>query len=146
MRELRYSYNGWGSSFAFKGFTAQQSNAMIQAAYNDFSKYSGLKVLPWRKGTSVGFRVQFSDSVHYNALAVTQGNRITLSRRRPMTPAVIKTVMQHELLHVLGYKSAPSADKWGHCIHKNCIANINGTGTELCAHLLGWLRSRYGGK
>lgn len=144
MKTIRYSYQSYGARFAFHGFTAAQSNAMIQGAYNDFSRYSGLKVIPWKKGTPVGFRIQFSDSVHYGALAVTQGNRITLNRKRPMTKEVIRTVLQHELLHVIGYKSVPSADKWGHCPVKDCIANINGTGTKLCAHLSGWLLSRYG--
>ena len=144
MRYFRYSYSGWGSRFAFAGFTASQTNTMIQGAYNDFSKYSGLKVVPWRKGNPVGFRLEFSDSVHYNALAVTQGSRIVLNRRRPMTAAVVKTVVQHELLHVLGYKSVPSADKWGHCPVQDCIANINGTGTKLCAHLSSWLIAKYG--
>lgn len=144
MRYFRYSYKDWGSRFAFAGFTAAQTNAMLQAAYNDFSRYSGLKVIPWRKGYPVNFRIEFSDSVKYNAIGITQGNRIIWSRSRKVTPAVVKSCAQHELLHVLGYKSVPSADKWGHCPIKDCIANINGTGLKLCAHLSNWLRSRYG--
>ncbi len=144
MRSFRYSYSGWGSRFAFAGYTAQQTNAMLQGAYNDFSRYSGLKVIPWRKGNPVNFRIEFSDSVKYNAIAITQGNRIIFSRSRKVTPAVVKSCAQHELLHVLGYVSVPSADKWGHCPIKDCIANINGTGLNLCAHLSNWLRSRYG--
>ena len=144
MRYFRYSYKGWGSRFAFAGFTAQQTNAMIQSALNDFSKYSGLKVIPWRKGNPVDFRMEFSDSVKYGAIAITQKNRIIWSRSRKVTPAVVKSCVQHELLHVLGYKSVPSADKWGHCPDKSCIANINGTGLKLCAHLSNWLIAKYG--
>jgi len=141
---LYYSYKNYGNSFAVRGFSKEKTNAMIQNAFNEMSAASGLKILPWRKGKSVNFSIEFSSKVTYNALAVTSKSRIIVSNIRPMTERVVKTVLQHELLHYLKYKASPAADKWSHSRDKDCVYNINGNAPKLCQAEINWLRSKYG--
>lgn len=141
---MYYSYKNYNSSFAVRGFTNAQTNAMIQGAFAELSKVSGLKVLPWRKGLPVHFSIQFSSKVSQNALAVMDKNKMIISTTRPMTAKVVKTVVQHEFLHFLKYKVSPAADKWGHSPDKNCVFNINGNAPKLCPAEEQWLKSKYG--
>lgn len=141
---IYYSYKNYNSSFAVRGFSKDKTNLMIQNALNEMSKVSGLKILPWRKGNPVHFSIQFSSKVSQNALAVMDKNNIIISTVRPMTEAVVKTVIQHETLHYLKYKANPPADKWYHSQDKNCVYNINGNALGLCAAEQNWLRSKYG--
>jgi len=141
---LYYSYKNYNNSFAVKGFSKEKTNTMIQNAFNEMSKYSNLKIFPWRKGLPVNFSIQFSSKVTYNALAVTSGSKIIVSNTRPMTEKVVKTVMQHELLHYLKYKANPPADKWGHSTDKKCVYNINGNAPSLCAAEINFLQNKYG--
>jgi hypothetical protein len=141
---MYYSYKNYNSSFAVRGFSRDKTNLMIQNALNEMSKVSGLKIAPWRKGKPVHFSVQFSSKVTYNALAVMDKNKMIISSVRPMTEAVVKTVIQHEILHFLKYKANPPADKWYHSQDKKCVYNINGNAPSLCAAEQNWLRSKYG--
>lgn len=141
---LYYSYKNYGSNFAARGFTKDKTNAMIQNAFNEMSKVSGLKILPWRKGLPVNFSIQFSSQVYRNALAVMDKNKMIISSVRPMTENVFKTVIQHELLHFLKYKASPPADQWYHSTDKNCVYNINGNAPKLCAAEVNWLKTKYG--
>jgi hypothetical protein len=141
---MYYSYKNYNNSFAVRGFSRDKTNLMIQNALNEMSKVSGLKIVPWRKGKPVHFSVQFSSKVTYNALAVMDKNKMIISSVRPMTEAVVKTVIQHEILHFLKYKANPPADKWYHSQDKKCVYNINGNAPSLCAAEQNWLRSKYG--
>jgi hypothetical protein len=141
---LYYSYRNYNSSFAVRGFTTAQTNVMIQGAFAELSKVSGLKVLPWKGGGSPSFSIQFSSKVEHNALAVMDKNKMIISNVRPMTAGVLKTVVQHELLHFLKYKVNPAADKWGHSPDKSCVFNINGNAPKLCPAEEQWLKSKYG--
>lgn len=141
---LYYSYKNYGNSFAVRGFTKEKTNAMIQNAFNEMSKVSGLKILPWRKGLPVHFSIQFSSQVSRNALAVMDKKKMIISSTRPMTEKVFKTVVQHELLHFIKYKANPPADKWYHSTDKSCVYNINGNAPKLCPAEISWLKSKYG--
>lgn len=141
---MYYSYKNYNNSFAVRGFSRDKTNLMIQNAFNEMSKVSGLKIMPWRKGKPVHFSIQFSSQVSRNALAVMDKNKMIISSVRPMTEAVVKTVIQHETLHFLKYKANPPADKWYHSQDKKCVYNINGNAPSLCAAEQNWLRSKYG--
>jgi len=141
---LYYSYKNYNNTFAVRGFSKDKTNLMIQNALNEMSKVSGLKIMPWRKGNPVHFSIQFSSKVSQNALAVMDKNNMIISTVRPMTEAVVKTVIQHETLHYLKYKANPPADKWYHSQDKNCVYNINGNAPGLCVAEQNWLRSKYG--
>jgi len=141
---LYYSYKNYNNSFAVRGFSKDKTNIMIQNAFNEMSAVSGLKIMPWRKGKSVNFSIEFSSKVTYNALAVTDKSRIIVSNTRPMTEKVVKTVLQHELLHYLKYKASQPADKYYHSRDNICVYNINGNAPKLCQEEINWLRSKYG--
>jgi hypothetical protein len=139
-----YSYKNYNNSFAVRGFTKEKTNAMIQNAFNEMSRVSGLKIQPWRKGLPIHFSIQFSSKVSRNALAVMDGKKMIISTVRPMTEGVVKTVVQHEFLHFLKYKANPPADQWAHSTDKSCVFNINGNAPKLCKAEEDWLRSKFG--
>lgn len=129
--------------FAFKGMSNPQTTAIIRRAMAALGNVSGAKFVESNSKPNVRF--YFMKQVQYNAIGVYMGNgKIYLSQNRQITPSVAEICVQHEVGHYLGIKARPASDKWGHCIDRNCVMNINGTGPVWCSKCRAIMISKYG--
>lgn len=142
-----YAYSGYSKGpFNWKGFTKQQTDALIKQGFAELSKHSKMKVLPWSGKGKYHITVKFSNKVPYNALAVMDGNTMLINTTRPVKEVNCRSIVVHEFLHYLKYKANPAADKWGHSGDKNCAFNINGNVDKLCPAEIAFLQKKFGKK
>lgn len=128
--------------YVFGGLTNAQTVATIRAGMRELSTLSGCKFVETSKTSQAHLRWYVKPGIP--ALAQYQDGKIYINSARKVNLAIARMVTLHEPLHFLGYRSAPSGDKWYHCVDNTCVFNVNGGGTIICNHIRSWLRWKFG--
>ena len=129
--------------FAFNGMNNSQTVAVIRKAMADLSKLSGAKFVETSNTSKANIRVYFQNIKNGGQY---EGNgKIKFSNsRKGLTPPIAKAWVQHEVMHYLGYRASPPADKFYHSTIKTEIFHGDGGGTAFGPHFTAWIQSRYG--
>jgi hypothetical protein len=135
----------YGSYPAYKwaNMTNAQTVAVIRSAFADLSKLSGAKFVETSNTSKANIRIYFNSSIENGGQYEGNGKIKFSTKRKPPAP-IAKAWVQHEVMHYLGYRYAPPADKFYHSRIKTEVFHGDGGGTVLGAHFTNWLQSRFG--
>jgi hypothetical protein len=130
-------------NYSWLGMGNAKTLAVIREAFADLSKISGAKFVETSNTSKANIRVYFQNIKNGGQY---EGNgKIKFSNsRKGLTPPIAKSWVQHEVMHYLGYRASPPADKVYHSTIKTEIYHGDGGGTAFGPHFTEWIRSRYG--
>jgi hypothetical protein len=130
-------------NYSWLGMGNAKTLAVIREAFADLSKISGAKFVETSNTSKANIRVYFQNIKNGGQY---EGNgKIKFSNsRKGLTPPIATAWVQHEVMHYLGYRASPPADKVYHSTIKTEIFHGDGGGTAFGPHFTAWIRSRYG--
>lgn len=130
-------------NYSWLGMGNAKTLAVIREAFADLSKISGAKFVETSNTSKANIRVYFQNIKNGGQY---EGNgKIKFSNsRKGLTPPIAKAWVQHEVMHYLGYRASPPADKVYHSTIKTEIYHGDGGGTVFGPHFTAWIQGRYG--
>lgn len=134
---------GGHPNYSWFGMGNAKTVQVIRAAFAELSKQSGAKFVETASTSKANIRVYFQN-IADGGLYEGNGKIKFSNSRRGVTPAIGRIWLIHEVMHYLGYRASPPADKHYHSRIAREIYHAAGSGPEFGPHFLNWLRSRYG--
>ena len=130
-------------NYSWAGMGNAKTVAVIRSAFAELSKLSGAKFIETSNTSKANVRVYFQ-AIKNGGQYEGNGKIKFSNQRKGLTPPIAKAWVQHEVMHYLGYRASPPADKFHHSTLRTEIYHGDGGGTVFGPHFTGWIRSRYG--
>lgn len=129
--------------YTWKGQTNAQTVGHIRAAMAALGKVSGAKFVEEKKTSKAHIKIYFQNIANGGQYE-GNGKIVFNVNFQPASAAMARAWVQHEVMHFLGYRAAPAADRWHHSTLATEVYHIAGNGTSLGSHFIAWMKTQYG--